>query len=179
MKKFLVFSFLLASLWASSTSDCRAIFEQRKIELKKELEKIDEARQANEAIKAANDSLLEKKLKYLKAQQAKNEKLLEQIKKQNALLKEQNKKKQELIASIDDIKKNKLAQTYNKMKDGAAAGILDKMDTKEAASILFVLPPKKVSKILAKMNPDMASEVTLLLQKGPEFFTKKKTKSKK
>lgn len=44
----------------AETIDCTKIFEERKEELLKEVEKIDEARQSFEALKAATNSLLDK-----------------------------------------------------------------------------------------------------------------------
>ncbi len=169
MKKIVCICIFFGYLCAKSTTDCTAVFEQRKSELLKQIEKIDEARQAEQALKAANNALFERKMKALKKEQAKNEDILKQIKQENEKLAKLNAKKSQLIASINDIKKNKLSETYNKMKDGAAAGILEKMSPHEAASILFVLSPKKVSKIMAKMQAKIASEVSLLLKKGPPF----------
>lgn len=170
--------FMFTCNYADSTTDCTAVFEERKSELIEEIEKIDEARQANEALKAANDALYEKKLKYLQKEQAKNEDILRQIKDENEKLAKKNKENKELIASINDIKNNKLSETYNKMKDGSAAAIMESMERGEAANILFTLPPKKVSKIMAKMDPTIASELTVLLTKGPPFI-KEVDKSKK
>lgn len=174
MKKILLFLFIFTCSYSSSTTDCTAVFEERKAELAKEIEKIDEARQVAEAIKAANDVLYERKMKALAKEQAKNEDILRQIKKENEQLKKTNEENKKLIASIKDIKNNKLSETYNKMKEGAAAGIMENMTRGEAASILFTLPPKKVSKIMAKMTPNVASEITVLLTKGPPFEVKKK-----
>ncbi len=169
MRVLLLLSFIASFVVAKNTTDCTAVFEQRKAELVKQIEKIDEARQAAEAVKAANDALYERKMKTLRKEQAKNEDLLAQIKKENKKLDKLNAQYKELVSSIEDIKNSKLAETYNKMKEGAAAGILEKMDRDEAANILFLLPPKKVSKIMAKMESSIASDITLLLQKGPPF----------
>lgn len=171
MKKIVLLILILFTCnYANPTTDCTAVFEKRKAELIKEIEKIDEARQANEALRAANDALYKKKLKILQKEQAKNEDILKQIKDENEKLAKKNKKNEELIASIEDIKNNKLSETYNKMKDGPAAAIMEKMGRGEAANILFTLPPKKVSKIMAKMTPLVASELTVLLTKGPPFI---------
>lgn len=176
MRTFMILLYFLSSSFASSTTDCTAVFEERKAELIREIEKIDEARQVAQAIKAANDSLYEKKMKALKKEQAKNQELLRQIKEESDKLSKMNKKKEELIASIKDIKNNKLSQTYGKMKETPAASILENMTREEAADILFNLSPKKVSKIMAKMQPSIASEITVLLTKGPPFVTVKNAK---
>lgn len=175
---FLIF-LIFSGSFAASTTDCTAIFEERKAELIMEVEKIDEARQAAEAIKAANDALYEKKMIALKKEQTKNEEILAKIAEENRKLDEKNKKNEQLLASIEDVKNNKLSETYGKMKESPAAAILENMSRSEAASILFTLTPKKVSKIMAKMDSAVASEVTVLLKKGPPFVTKGLKKAEK
>lgn len=174
MGKIIVLVFLSFScLFAEAITDCTKIFEERKVELQKEIEKIDEARQAYEAFKTANDALLQKKREALKQEEIRVNSLLDEVKKEQKTLSKKLKENEKLLASINDIKNNKIGEAYNKMKEGAAASIMESLERGEAASILFVLPPKKVSKIMAKMEPKIASEITVLLTKGPPFEVRK------
>lgn len=170
MKKIVIaFCLFYSFLLANPITDCTKVFEERKAELQKEIEKIDEARQAFEALRAANNALFAKKEEALKKEEARINTLKEELKKEQEILAKKTKENKELLASIDDIKNNKIGEAYDKMKDGAAAAIMESLEREEAASILFVLPPKKVSKIMAKMDPKIASEVTVLLTNGPPF----------
>ena len=152
-----------------ATVDCNKIFELRKQEIAKELERIDEQAQSLEALKNANEELLLKKETQLlkKEEEIKAELLkVEKTKEEALALYEKNKK---VLEDIKDVKDNKLSQTYLKMKEGKAAAILDNMEQNEAALILFNLTPKKISKIMAKMDPNNASLITKLLSDGPPF----------
>lgn len=171
MKKIvLVVSIMITVVWAEkATVDCNKIFELRKQEILKELERIDEQTQSLEALKKANEELLLKKEKQLieKEEEIKNQLAEVQKTKDEALvLFEENKK---VLENIKDAKDDKLSQTYLKMKEGKAAAILDNMKQSEAALILFNLTPKKISKIMAKMDPQNASTVTKMLSDGPPF----------
>ena len=167
---FFIFMFLQVSLFAEVT-DCTKVFEERKDELLKEIEKIDEARQSFEALRAASNVLFEKKDQALDIKQKNADMILSEIKEREESIKKMLKKNEDLLAEIKNETANKLSETYNKMKDGAAASILEQMDRPQAASILYALTAKKVSKIMAKMAPLAASEVTVLLTKGPPFDT--------
>lgn len=173
---FILFSIVVVSLYAEEVTDCTAVFEERKSELFKELDKIKEAKRANEAVRKASEELFNKKMQNVKAQQAKNSEILKKIQEERKNIENIKKANEELLASIEDIKNNKIGETYNKMKEGAAAAIMESLEYDEAANILFRLPPKKVSKIMAKMDPKVASAVTLLLVKGPPFDAKKDKK---
>jgi len=153
----------------NATVDCNKIFELRKQEILKELERIDEQEQSLEALKNANEELLLKKETQLAEKEAEIKNELEKVQKtkeEAVALYEKNKK---VLADIKDAKDDKLSQTYLKMKENKAAAILDKMEQGEAALILFNLTPKKISKIMAKMNPTNASTITKLLSDGPPF----------
>lgn len=168
--RILIICFFLLTSWVSAeVTDCTKVFEERKVELLKEIEKIDEARQSFEALRAASNALFDKRDSALKTEQSKVDAVLAQISDKEKSIEALIKKNEELLASINDVKNNKISETYNKMKEGAAAAILEAMKRPEAANILFTLPPKKVSKIMAKMAPQAASDVTVLLTKGPPF----------
>ncbi len=170
IKSFLIIAIMITTLFAkTSTVDCNKIFELRKKEIAKELERIDEQVQSLEALRSANEELLLKKeTQLLKKEEEVKASLLkvEAIKKDTLALYEKNKK---VLTDIKDAKDDKLSQTYLKMKDSKAAAILDNMKQSEAALILFNLSPKKISKIMAKMDPQNASTVTKLLSDGPPF----------
>lgn len=166
----------IVSFLHAETIDCTKIFEERKGELLREIEKIDEARQSFEALQAATNVLFDKQKLALKEKEASIEKSKQEIdlkQRQIASMLEENKKMLELI----EAKKNeKVGESYEKMKDGAAAAIIEKLPTHEAAAILFGLPAKKISQVMAKMNPQIASEVTQRLKIGPPFSENNATK---
>jgi flagellar motility protein MotE (MotC chaperone) len=153
----------------AQTTDCTKIFEERKGELQREVEMIDEARQSFEALRAATNALFAKKEEALAKEQEKVDKTLEEIAEKETAIEAKLQETKELSALISGEKENKLQETYNKMKDSAAAAILEALSREEAAAILFSLPPKKVSQIMAKMEPVVASEITTLLSQGPPF----------
>lgn len=172
MKRFLLFVILLAgSLQAKDLVDCNAVFEQRKGEILRELDRLDEEQQAFTLYKDAQLALIQKK----------ERKLSQKLSEVNATLQKVTRTKQEIVALyeknkklLDEIKKakdDKITASYLKMKDSKAAAILDAMPRPKAAHILFNLTPKKIAKVMAKMDPNIASEVTTLLQKGPPFDT--------
>ncbi len=170
MKLLLSLIFFISIIFAKNNLyECNQIFEQRKAELSLKIEKIDEAREALEALRAATNALLDKKRKILFQKEQEINATLEKVK-----LKEQNIKKlisnnKQLLKAIKEAKDDKISQTYSKMKDSAAAQILSSMKEYEAAKILFNLKAKKISKIMAKMPPNKASKITEILVKGPPF----------
>lgn len=157
-----------------ATVDCKQIFESRKAELLKEIEKIDEASQSFEALKAATNALFEKQKKHIEEENKKLDMRKEELLKQQKHIEELVAKNKKLLSLIKSAKNDKLSQTYTKMKDSAAASVFEDMSTDEASSIIFTLPAKKISKILAKMDPKKASAITIRLQKGPPFDDLKK-----
>ena len=166
----------LSTLLYAETIDCTKVFEERKSELLKEVEKIDEARQSFEALQAATNALFEKQKASLKAKEAELAKTKEAIEEKGpriAPMLDENKK---LLELVEAKKSEKVDETYVKMKDGAAAAIIEKLPPHEGASILFGLPAKKISQIFAKMNPQTASEITQRLKKGPPFVEDNQTK---
>jgi len=149
--------------------DCDKVFEQRKDELLREMERIDERQQEFEAYQEASKALIEQKEKKLSKKLSELNATLTKVettKKEIIDLYEENKK---VLEEIEKAKDDKISATYLKMKDKKAAAILDNLPRNKAALILFNLTPKKISKIMAKMDPVKASDVTLLLKAGPPF----------
>lgn len=170
MKFILMLALLFGTLTqAKDLVDCNAVFEQRKGEILRELDRLDEEQQAFELYKEAQRALIDKKEKKLSQKLAEVNATLQKVtatKKEIVDLYEKNKK---LLEEIKKAKDDKITASYLKMKDSKAAAILDAMPQPEAARILFNLTPKKIAKVMAKMDPDIASKVTELLIKGPPF----------
>lgn len=175
MKSIVIF-LVLSVIGFAETIDCTKIFEERKSELLKEVEKIDEARQSFEALQAATNALFDKQKATLKEKEnaiEKTKQAIEEKEKKIAAMLEENKK---LLELVDSKKNGKIDETYIKMKDAAAASILEKLPTHEAAAIVFSLPPKKISQIFAKMDVQKASEITQRLRQGPPFSDNNESK---
>jgi flagellar motility protein MotE (MotC chaperone) len=153
----------------AETIDCTKVFEERKAELLKEVEKIDEARQSFEALRAATNALFDKQRESLDAQRVDLNNTMQEIALKEASMKKMLEENQKLLDAIEGAKNDKMSTTYSKMKDGAAASIIEALPEHEAAAILFTLPAKKVSTIMAKMSPQIASKITQILRKGPPF----------
>ncbi len=170
--KILVITILFFTALFSDTIDCTQVFESRKSELLKEIEKIDEARQSFEALQAATNSLFDKQQAKLDEQRDDLNATMEKILLREEGIKKMLKENKKLLDSINGAKNDKISETYSKMKDSAAAGILSELNTTEAAAVLFTLQAKKVSKIMAKMDPKKASKITQRLVLGPPFKTK-------
>ena len=169
MRIYILIWFLVISLAQAQTADCTKIFEERKEELRREIEQVDEAKQSLEALRAASNALFERQEKALDEKRSELEAYERQLTEQEEAIKVKLEENERILGLINEAKENRLAETYAKMRDNAAAKILESMDTKEAAGIFFALPPKKVSQIMAKMNPNVASEITSLLNAGPPF----------
>jgi len=170
---FIIVSMMQILSAENATVDCNKIFELRKHEIARDLERIEEQKQSLEALKNANEELiLKKETQLLKREEEVKValELVEKTKKEALVIFEDNKK---MLADIKEAKDDKLSKTYLKMKDAKAAAILDNMKDYEAALILFNLTPKKISKIMAKMDPINASVITKLLSDGPPFEAKK------
>jgi flagellar motility protein MotE (MotC chaperone) len=153
----------------SETIDCTQVFEERKVELLKEIEKIDEARQSFEALQAATNSLFDKQQTKLDVRRDDLNATMREIASKEDNIKKMIEENQKLLKAINGAKNDKISETYSKMKDSAAAGILSELPTSEAAAVLFTLQAKKVSKVMAKMDPKKASQITQRLVLGPPF----------
>ncbi len=153
----------------AETIDCTQVFEQRKVELLKEIEKIDEARQSFEALQAATNSLFDKQQQKLDTQRDDLNATMRQVDAKKEEVKTMLAENKKLLEAINGAKNDKISETYSKMKDSAAAGILSELSNTEAAAVLFTLQAKKVSKIMAKMDAKKASKITQRLVLGPPF----------
>ncbi len=171
---FLILSLVIFSFAASV--DCTQIFESRKSELLQEIEKIDEARQSFEALKAATNSLFDQQKAKVDADKKVLSQKEEELKQKQKYIEDLIAKNQKLLDAVKGAKNDKITETYTKMKDSAAAGIFENLSTDEASAIIFALPAKKISQILAKMDPLKASKVTERLRLGPPFDVKKRVK---
>lgn len=170
MKKIIIFLFCLKTLFAADqTYECNQIFNQRKNELDLKIEKIDEASQAYDALRAATNALLDKKKIVLEKKEKEINATLIQIKQKESNIKNMLQENKELLKAIKKAKDDKISETYSKMRASAAAQILSSMKANEAAKILFNLEANKISKIMAKMAPQEASKITNILLKGPPF----------
>ncbi len=177
MRVLLIFIlFLSYSFSASNVYECNQIFNQRKDELSNKIEKIDEDRQAYQALRAATNALFDKKKKMLAQKEKDINATLEEVKQKEKNIQNLLAKNKELLQAIKVAKDDKITATYSKMKDQAAAQILSSMSDFEASKILFNLKPKKISKVMAKMSPQKASKITEILLKGPPFKLAKKDK---
>ncbi|WP_024954112.1 MotE family protein [Sulfurospirillum arcachonense] len=171
--KFLFIILIFITTVFSETIDCTKVFEERKVELLKEVEKIDEARQSFEALQAATNVLFDKQRAKLDSQKEDLNATMQVISAKEENIKNMLKKNQELLDAINGAKNDKISDTYSKMKDSAAAGILEALPINEAAAVIFTLQAKKVSKIMAKMDPVKASKITQRLRIGPPFDNEK------
>jgi len=167
MKFLIMFVFLYSSLFSLETSDklfeCTEIFKARKSELLIELERIDEQKQALDALKSATEELLKQKEAKVSYEAEVVEVKRKEIMQREAKIKTMLEKNEAVLKDISMIKMDKIAKTFSKMKPGASAKLLSEMDLNEAAKILQSLKPKIVGKILTKMDAKKGSEITRIL----------------
>lgn len=154
--------------------DCVSIFEARKDEIKKEIARLDEARQSLEAFRASSAALFEERNAKLAAKEAEINATLTRAQEEKKQTEQLLKKNDEILKELKAMTSDKVGETYGKMKDQAAADVLSAMDRADAASIMYSLSPKKISAIMAKMEPAAASEITLLIKQGPPFIKAEK-----
>ena len=188
MKKILILLTLNLCVWGANGAnvqspaqsgfkipvDCVFIFETRKDELKRELAKIDEARQALEAFRASSAALFEERNAKLAAKETELNATLASVQEEKKQTEQLLKKNEEIVKDLKAMTSDKVGEAYGKMKDQAAADVLSEMDRADAASIMYSLSPKKISAIMAKMEPTAASEITLLIKQGPPFIKAEK-----
>lgn len=182
MRILLVFVLIISAINAENI-DCTALFEARKDEIKNELLKIDEQRQALEAYRASlinlneqNSKILEKKKQSFE-QMAHQKELdlnatLEKISQKEQKISQMLAQNEKILKELKSMTNDKVSETYAKMKDQVAADVLTQMGAKKAAAIIYTLSPKKIAAVLAKMESSFASDLTLLLQIGPPFDKK-------
>ncbi|NPA59663.1 MAG: PDP protein [Epsilonproteobacteria bacterium] len=167
MIKIVLILMISIEIFALQTSDklyeCTEIFKERKSELLVELERIDEQKQALEALRGATEELLKRKEEKISQDESRADAKLKDIIQKEKSIKELVAKNEKLLKELKDTKMGKMAQTFSKMKPANSATILSDMPDKEAVDILRSLKPKIVGKILSKMEPKKASTLTLLL----------------
>lgn len=168
MKILLLLIVTLSSLFSQQANEklfeCTEIFKERKSELLVELERIDEQKQALEALKTATEELLKKREVQITQREEGVEKKLSETSQKEESIKAMLNKNEELLKEIKDKKMDNIAQTFAKMKAASAAGILSDMNATEAVVIFNSLQPKTVGQILTKMDAKKASEITSLLK---------------
>lgn len=168
MKSVFIFCLFISTLsHAIETSErlfeCTEIFKQRKSELLVELERIDEEKQALNALKVATEELLKKKEVSLTLKEQEIEKKLNDATQKEENAKAMLEKNEAVLKEIRSIKMGKVAESFAKMKPASASKVLAEMDAEDAVTILKTLQPKNVAQILSKMDSKKASELTLLL----------------
>jgi flagellar motility protein MotE (MotC chaperone) len=129
--------FILVTALFSETIDCTQIFEERKSELLKEVEVIDEARQSFEALRAATNSLFDKQKEKLDIQREDLNATMREVERKEANIKTMLEENQKLLDAINGAKNDKISDTYSKMKDSYILNLFLKI-------FLFVI--KKLAK---------------------------------
>lgn len=150
--------------------DCTQIFEARKAEIAKEIDKIDEQKQALEAFRASVMALYEENNAKMAKKEADLNATMRNIELKRKQIDEEITKNSKILDELRAMTTDKVSASYAKMKDQAAADILSDMSVAQAASIMYALEPKKISAVMAKMDPKVASSITLMLTKGPPFI---------
>jgi len=145
--------------------ECTEIFRERKSELLVELERIDEQKQALNALKVATEELLRKKEIQLGEKEQEVDAKLAVVSEKEARIEKLLHANEEVLKEIKDIKMGNISQTFSKMKPAAASQILSQMPEEEAVAILRSLKPNVVGQIFAKMETKKASSLTSLLSK--------------
>ena len=171
-----VLSFLFSPLFAVDNQkliDCYEIFDQKKAELENEAEKILEQKEALKSLKNTYLILVKKKENRLKEKEKEINASLQKIESEKKAIQNLVAKNQKILDEIKKIKMDKITQSYAKMKPKNAANILSNMPSSDAVDILNKLSPKIISKIFAKMDPVKAAKLTEILQKGETKTTSK------
>ncbi len=169
---------------ANSTNllDCNIIFEQRKGEIRQELQAIDERQQALQVLQNATQVFLDEKARKLQAQEKNiDEKIIEfqkakefaqaefkaqseqaslDMKAREEYVQELIARNEELLEKIQKVSNDKVIQTYIQMKDAKSAAIISQMSEDEAVEILSNMDSKDMGKILAKMDDQKAAAIT-------------------
>ncbi|MBE2984133.1 5'-nucleosidase [Campylobacter sp. RM9344] len=154
--------------------DCTQIFEARKAEILKEVERIDEERQALEAFRASTQAAYESSMAKLSKKEADINATMRVVDQKRREIDERVAQNEEILKELRTMTTDKVSESYAKMKDQSAADVLSQMSRAQAATIMYALEPKKISTVMAKMEPKVASEITILLTKGPPFVDEPK-----
>lgn len=172
-------AFMILPIWAAENQreviDCNIIFEQRKAEIIKEIERIDEQQQALQALQSATQNVLDQKEADLKKREIALNNAQKEMEEREAKIARLLKRNEEILKQIRGATQSKVGETYAGMKDSKSAAILESLPDAEAAGILYALDTKVMSKILSKMTPQKAATLTQLLQKGPPFEEEKES----
>ena len=171
-----VLSFLFSPLFAVDNQkliDCYEIFDQKKAELESEAEKILEQKETLKSLKNTYLILVKKKENRLNQKEKEINASLQKIESEKKAIQDLVAKNQKILDEIKKIKMDKITQSYAKMKPKNAANILSNMPSNDAVNILNKLPPKIISKIFAKMDPLKAAKLTEILQQGETNTTSK------
>lgn len=170
---------IILPIWAAENQreviDCNIIFEQRKAEIIKEIERIDEQQQALQALQSATQNVLDQKEADLKKREIALNNAQKEMEEREAKIARLVKRNEEILKQIRGTTQSKVGETYAGMKDSKSAAILESLPDAEAAGILYALDTKVMSKILSKMTPQKAATLTQLLQKGPPFEEEKES----
>lgn len=150
---------------ATRVVDCSAVFEQRKGELKLQLDAIAAEKENLEALKKAAASLQTAREKRIDAKAAEAAAALQAVTRKELSIQKLIDDNKKLLEQIKSAKDDKVVQMYLKMKPAASAAIMAEMDTAVCVGILAKMEPKKAGEILAKMDPKKASEITEALRK--------------
>jgi len=156
----IIFNVILFGVDKQKLIDCYEIFEQKKLELEREAEKLLEEKEAFESLKNTYMVLMKKKEEALKKKELELNATLQAIEKKKKELKELIKKNQKVLEEIKNAKLDKITQSYAKMRPKNAASVLSNMEVEEALEIIQKLQPKVVAKIFAKMDPKKAAILT-------------------
>ena len=157
MKKFLILLTLNLYIWGANGAnaqssvqsgfkipvDCVSIFEARKEEISKELEVIDEQRQALEVFRASSATAYEENNKKLAKKEADLNATMKVIEQKRKEIDEDVAKNEKILKELRTMTTDKVNESYAKMKDGAAAEVLSQMPRSNAATILYALDAKK------------------------------------
>lgn len=165
----ILFIFAITLFAEPNVVECNKIFEARKDEMLRELDRIDEKQQEYELYKDAKLKLIEKESEKVEAKKVEIDEILKKAKQLKKEADDLHKKNLTVLKNIENAKSDKIAKTYMKMKDSKAAAIFDIMEKEEGARILFTLPATKLAKILAKMDPQNASDITGLIEDNKAF----------
>lgn len=170
---------IILPIWAAENQreviDCNIIFEQRKAEIIKEIERINEQQQALQALQSATQNVLDQKEADLKKREIALNNAQKEMEEREAKIARLVKRNEEILKQIRGATQSKVGETYAGMKDSKSAVILESLPDAEAAGILYALDTKVMSKILSKMTPQKAATLTQLLQKGPPFEEEKES----
>lgn len=116
IKILLAFAFGIFLFGAEIPVDCVSIFEARKSELSKEIDKIDEERQSLEAFRASSEAIFKERNAKLIQKEADINATLSKIEDQKAQIENLIKRNDEILSQIKTMTTDKVGEAYGKMK---------------------------------------------------------------